>query len=86
MKDQWIIGICSSAVDGVCLIGFCGTEDEIRSELVKLVQEDKGNDDTYDHGTETPDEVAYYGGEMYAYGSYLDYHIDYTAKKLKDIL
>ena len=89
MKEQWIIGICNTNGDGVDLIGFYGTEEETKAKLVDLVQSDaRENDDGYEYGTESVDEVAvrYQNTELYAYGCYYDYHIDYSAKKLKDIV
>jgi hypothetical protein len=88
MKEQWIIGVCNTDCDGVDLIGFYGTEDEVKAKLVEMVQSDRLEDDGYEYGTESVGEVddRYYGAELYAYGCYYDYHIDYSAKRLKDIL
>ena len=88
MKEQWIIGVCNTGYDGVDLYGFFGTEDEMKAELVKMVQSDRLEDDTYEYGTKSVDEVEvrYKGTELYAYGDYYNYHIDYSAKRLKDII
>ena len=90
MKEQWIIGVCNTDCDGVDLFTFCGTEEEMKEKLVEMVRYDKENDDSYDFGTESSDEIRTVckGGdlELYAYGNYCNYHIDYTAKRLKDIL
>lgn len=88
MKEQWIIGICNTEGDGVDLVGFYGTEDEMKAELVGMVHSDSEEDDSYEYGTEDVNEVSirYGGTELYAYGCYSDYHIDYSAKRLKDIV
>ena len=87
MREQWIIGICNSGLDGVCFTSFCGTQDEAKMKLIEMVQDDRREDDTYEHGTEIPEEVSVeYGGALYAYGNYYDHHIDYSAKSLKDII
>ncbi len=88
MKEQWIIGICNTDSDGVDLVGFYGTEDEVKAELFGMVQSDREEDDGYEYGTESVDEVEvrWNGTELYAYGCYYDYHIDYSAKRLSDIL
>lgn len=88
MKEQWIIGVCNTDGDGVDLIGFYGTEEEAKEKLVQMVQADRLEDDGYDYGTESIDNVSvrWNGTELYAYGCYSDYHIDYSAKRLNDIL
>ena len=87
-QEQWIIGICNTACDGVILLSFYGTEKEIKTKLVNNVQSDRSNDDSYEYGTETVDEVEVRENEavLYAYGCYSDYHIDYSAKRLRDIV
>ena len=90
MKEQWIVGICNTNGDGVDLIGFYGTEDEMKTALVDMVQFDREVDeeDDYEYGTESVEEVEvrYNGTELYAYSCHYDYHIDYSAKRLSDIL
>ena len=79
----WMIGICSSATDGVYLTTFKGTEDEVKEILMKEVEKDKANDlELWDHGTLSTDEIAWQDDSLYAYGCYHDYHIDYSAKKI----
>lgn len=87
MKEQWIIGVCNTDSDGVDLIGFFGTIEEIKVKLVEMVQLDSLEDEM-DYGTESVEEVdvSWDGKELYAYGCYSDYHIDYSAKRLKDII
>ena len=88
MKEQWIIGICNTDCDGVGLIGFYGTEDEVKTQLVDMVQSDRIEDNSYEYGTECENDVSvrYGGTELYAYGCYYDYHIDYSVMRLKDII
>lgn len=88
MKEQWIIGICNTDCDGVKLVGFCGTEDEVKAKLVRMVKEGAKNDkERWDYGTASTKEVEKdYLGNWYAFGNYSCYHIDYSAKRLKDIL
>lgn len=87
MKEEWIIGICNTDGDGVDLIGFYGTEAEVKAKLVEMVQEDKLEGGRYEYGTESIDNVGvrWNGTELYAYGCYSNYHIDYSAKRLSDI-
>lgn len=88
MKYKWVIGICDTEGDGVDLVGFYGTEDEMKAKLVEMVQNDREYSDSYVGGTESVDEVAvrYSGTELYACGSYSCYHIDYSAKRLDDFI
>ena len=87
MKEKWIIGICNTDCDGVDLISFFGTEEEMKAKLVEMVKDDRNEDDGYEYGTESIDDVdtRRNGTELYAYGCYYDYHIDYSAKRLRDI-
>lgn len=89
-QTEWIIGICSSEADGVSIGKFTGTNAQIREKLFQLVQEDRENDkDNWTHGTTEKDMVQDVGiqgiREFYAYGSYHNYHIDYTAKEVSCI-
>ena len=96
-KHDWIIGICCSASDGVNLWKFSGTKDEVKAKLFSLIEEDRENDfETWEHGTESIDEIAERNTireivegncvpELYGYGSYYDYHIDYSAKVIDHI-
>lgn len=92
MKNNlWIIGICNSESDGVELRQVIGTADDIKTYLCKRLLSDKeNNEDGYDYGTESIDEiyVAYAPDQektertitrIEAYATYSDYHIDYTA-------
>ena len=89
MKNNlWIIGICNSESDGVELRQVIGTADDIKTYLCKRLLSDKeNNEDGYDYGTESIDEiyVAYAPDQektertitrIEAYATYSDYHID----------
>ena len=83
---DWIIGICSSGAGGVRFLRFRGTTEEAKQKLCSLVQEDRSNDiENWDYGTEEPEDVQVQDGglgyDLYAYGCYSDYHIDYSAKE-----
>lgn len=80
--NDWMIGVCSSEVDGVYLYRFYGTREEVKIKLSEMVLADKKADEpNWEYGTEFPADVEGFGtNEMYAYGCYSDYHIDYTAK------
>lgn len=83
MQTEWIIAIGNSEVSSVPIFKFFGTEDEVEGLLLRLVSEGRENDpDNFDMGTETVDDIDNNGdGELNAYATYTDYHIDYTAKR-----
>lgn len=87
-KMNWIIGICNTAADGVVLRRAYGTKEQIKELLVKYVNEDRIEDeDRWDYGCESvedveeidEDETYKHNGELNAYATYCNYHIDYTA-------
>jgi len=83
MKESYIIAIGGSNADGHNLYNYVGTEDEVKRLLLNLVKESRENDkEGYTHGTETVDEIQSRPEEFYAYASFYDYHIDYTARKV----
>ena len=86
MKETYIIGVCCSAYDGVSFFRARGTRDQIKQYMYELIKEDRNEDpDSWDFGTESPDEVAKSGNGFYAFGSYSDYHIDYTARPESEV-
>lgn len=90
MEDDWIIGICCTSTDGVRIFKFHGTQREVKAKLLSMVKEDRENDTgNWNFGCTSIDDVrSEYNGigyELYAYGCYHDYHIDYTAKKFSHI-
>lgn len=73
-KTDWIIAIANSDSDGVTIRRFFGTEDEVRSLLVSLVEEDKEDEVASDRS-----------GRFDAYATYSDYHIDYSAEEISSL-
>ena len=85
--ENWIIAKCNTAGDGIELMQFIGTEDEVKEQLAALATEDaSANEEDFDNGTENASEVQRdVFGNLYAYGCYSDYHIDYSARILGEI-
>lgn len=84
--EDWIITIANTAVDGTIINRFRGSETEVKEKLLELLNNDKKNDDEmFDYGTDSVDEVEDTGTELNAYATYNDYHIDYTAKRFCEI-
>lgn len=84
-KD-WIIAIANSAVNGVIICRFRGTDDEVKEKLLELLNQDKENDEeAFDYGTEDIESIDITGKEYNAYAIYSEYHIDYTAKCWCDV-
>ena len=90
-RYDWIIGVCSSEASGVRLLRYRGSIIETKEKLLSLIAEDRANDDkeAWDHGCETVDDISSedngLGYELYGYGQYQDYHIEYTAKEFAHI-
>ena len=89
MQD-WIIGVCSSGADGVALYRFRGSAKEAREKLFSLIKEDREKDpENWEFGCESVEDICDMSGglghEFYGYGSYCDYHIDYTAKEFAHV-
>ena len=87
MKSEWIVAIGNSAISGVIILKFYGTENEVEDLLLRFINEDKERDrENFDMGTETVDDIDNNGnGELNAYATYSDYHIEYTAKRYDSI-
>lgn len=83
---NWIVGICSSACDGVITYRVTGSEEQVKKHLLNLVNEDRDHDDemNWEHGTETLSDITENEKGWYAYGCYSDYHIDYSAIEEKE--
>ena len=86
-KRDWIVAICNSASDGIDILKFRGSKQEMKEKLLSLIKEDKDNEDfnIWEYGTESIDEIRDYDVELYGYGCYCDYHTDYTAREFNDI-
>lgn len=89
-RYDWIIGICCSEADGVGIFRFRGSIDEMKEKLLSLINNDRNNDnENWDFGCENKDDIRAedngLGYELYGYGCYYDYHIDYTAKEFAHV-
>ncbi len=92
---KWIIARHNSNLDATMFYQANGNAEEIKEYLVEIVRADKeneglssgcGKDSTWDFGTESIDEVQEKPfNSLYAFGSYYDYHIDYTARPIEFI-
>ena len=72
-----------------------GTEKDVKEYLYKLVSEDRDNvksnarEDIWDYGTESVEDIclnAYNTNELYTYGCYDGFHIDYVARPYDGIV
>ena len=87
---NWIIGICNTGADGVVIYRFRGSIDEMKEKLLSLINKDRNEDsENWDYGCESIDDIRAedngLGYELYGYGCYYDYHIDYTAKEFAHV-
>lgn len=89
MKELWIIGIANSESERVVIQQVLGTVGEVKNHLVKLIKEDKKNDEeNYDFGTDDVDDIEEYYVDnndlkkiyqLEGFATYHEYHINYTA-------
>lgn len=89
MKELWIIGIANSESERVVIQQVLGTVGEVKNHLVKLIKEDKKNDEeNYDFGTDDVDDIEEYYidnndlnkiYQLEGFATYHEYHINYTA-------
>ena len=89
-RYDWIIGLCNTSADGVKIYRFRGSIEETKEKLLFLIKEDRDNDEeAWEYGSEETEDIRAedngFGYELYGYGCYSDYHIDYTAKELSHI-
>lgn len=89
-RYDWIIGICNSEKDGVELLRYRGNKEEMKEKLVSLIHADRLMDkELWEYGCESSDDIQVedngLGYELYGYGNYINYHIDYTAKEFAHI-
>lgn len=79
MKD-WIIAISNSEADEVEIHRFYGSEHDLKTVLLNLVERDRDNDlDSFDYGTESIDEIESNSITLSATATYYNYHVNYTA-------
>lgn len=89
MKELWIIGIANSESERVVIQQVLGTVGEVKNHLVKLIKEDKKNDEeNYDFRTDDVDDIEEYYVDnndlnkiyqLEGFATYHEYHINYTA-------
>ena len=89
MKELWIIGIANSESERIVIQQVLGTVGEVKNHLVKLIKEDKKNDEeNYDFGTDDVDDIEEYYVDnndlnkiyqLEGFATYHEYHINYTA-------
>ena len=89
-RYDWIIGVCNTGADGVILYRFYGSKDDVKQKLLSLINYDRRNDEGgWDFGCECLEDIVVEdngsGYELYGYGCYYDYHIDYSAKEFSRI-
>ena len=91
----WIISVGGSEMDNSTYsVIVRGTEKDLREYLYKLVSEDRDSaednagEDVWEYGTESPENVDLntYTNELYAYGCYNSFHIDYLARPYNGIV
>ena len=82
---NWLVGIGGTEVDGVMMERVTGTKKQVVKHLVSLVRRDRDADpEGWDYGSTAMKDVVDRGGELYAYGVFSDYHIDYSAVPEKE--
>ena len=97
MSNNWLVGICNTDGEGVTLRRVCGTKDQVKEYLARLVNEDKDlikteDPSAYDTEDEDDEEEVFcaddveedFWGCLQASATYSTYHIDYTAAPEKD--
>ncbi len=79
-KKIWIIGMSGSEWDDVVTYRVCGTKNEVKKHLAKLVRDaKKENPNSFDYGDTTMKSVQERGNKLYAGATYSSFHEDYTA-------
>lgn len=89
-KQDWILGIGGSVMDGVALSIIHGTKEQVKEHLLNCVLGEKAladNEGDWDFGTESIEEIQERDdGSLYAYGCYYDFHTDYEATPMEKIM
>lgn len=85
-KEQlWIVTIGGSDMDDAVSELVRGSKKAVMKYLHSLVEEDKtyyeeNKVDSWDYGTESPEDVEDRGTSLYAFGCYCSSHVDYAAR------
>ncbi len=87
VEEEWIVGISGSEMSDVKTEVVTGTRTQVKYYLLSLVNSDRSGDNNWDFGTESIREISENAetGKLYAYGSYSECHMDYTATPVKTI-
>lgn len=89
-KYNWIIASCNTDADGIDIYRFHGTIHETKEKILSMIKDDIKNDvENYEYGSESVEDIKFVDSglnhELYGYGCYSNYHIDYTAKEVNSI-
>ena len=85
-KEWWIIASCCSGSEGIDFTKVNTTEAGVKDLLMRKVMEDRAEDfEIFEHGTENIEEMTIELEGIYAYNCFIDYHIDYSARRLSEI-
>lgn len=86
-KQNWIIGIGGSDIDDVVTYRVFGTKTQVKKELVRLVKEEKRNNDAddWEHGTTKIADIEEVSPDhLYTYACFRDFHVDFSAEAEKE--
>ena len=88
MKTKWIIGVHNSCADVIEFYTAEGNKRDIKREMIEIIRHSRwlaGVED-YDHGTQYMTEIKdNHDGSLYGYADLNYYHVDVSAKKIKDM-
>lgn len=84
----YIVTVCSSEASGVRVTSFIGNEDQAKKHLIKLIKDDMANDpENFDFAPVKICEIETdKDGTLSGEAVYSDYHIEYQATVLKNII
>lgn len=86
-KENWIIGVGGSELDGVDIYRVFGRKTQVKQKMLQLIQETQSLDeDSYESGTETIEDIEERpNGSLYACVCFWYSHVDCEAVREKDI-
>ena len=78
-EDKWIVTI--HGTDGRVTENYFvyGTEAQVRTHMMGLVDAEKQNEKHFSHGTENEDDIEEFDEVLYAYANFEKYTVDITA-------
>lgn len=85
-KQNWMIGIGGSIADDVEVYRVCGTKEQVKQHLLKLVAREKeGWHGKWEYGTEKQEDIEETShNHFYAYACFSDFHVDFSAELEKE--